>query len=308
MSETLFSATLATAKLITPVVDSEATSDGAAGKTTLVDANFPFTTGGGSAPPDDYYNFGTVWFVTCSSASVANQGDTRVISDYELGTSPAVTFTFAAADAVTKDGDLYSVSDWTYPRFVLRQGVSYILSEIGGEDLQYSDAAYITVANQMNYDLPTGKFNIKRVEIASNTSAPYDYVTVPKAEWYVINNDLFFTEFQQPTVAGYRIRLTYNVPLTALDSDDDALPDQYDINWIKWGAAAYCMRWKVEQMRGQDPDKIAMFQESIARAERNAARYRPQLNNLPEPNEGSAWTLGGTVDYVGEPGKVRVYS
>ena len=67
---TLASATLDLARLIGEVVDSTATDDGAAGKTSLIDTNFPKRDSAGDLPANDYYNYGTIWFLDCTSTGI----------------------------------------------------------------------------------------------------------------------------------------------------------------------------------------------------------------------------------------------
>ena len=70
-----------------------------------------------------------------------------------------------------------------------------VLGEIDGEDLQ--NATLTTVADQMTYDLPSGVYNVHRVEVARNTSSPYDYRIIDRGKWREINDDIAMAEGYQ---------------------------------------------------------------------------------------------------------------
>jgi hypothetical protein len=299
---TLATATLEIAKLLANVVEGASSNDGLADKTTLIDTAFGYTLDGVNKPPDSFYNGGTIWFRSVTGLT----GTTALITGYVRTTG---VFTFPAAGARATAGTLYSVADRQYPRYILRQAANAAIQEIGGEDLQYSDATYVTVADQEEYDLPTGKYGVKRVEIATSTSDPYGYREVGEGHWREMNDDIIFTPGHIPSAAGYRIRLTYNVALSEVTTDTGTFPDLYDINWIKWAGAAYCLGWRIGQMRGSDPDEIARLGEALNRAEAAARRFRPKLGNMPHDPQSSVWAVPDTRNStrdVGEPGKVRL--
>lgn len=297
MSETLFSATRAIAKFIpgNVVVDGAATSDGAAGKTTLVD-NAAWFVSPTTLPADDYFNGGTIWFIDQVTGS-ANDGYTAIITDYSSSTG---TYTFAAINAQTKTGDTYSASNRMYPRFILRQAVNYALADIGGEDLY--NTATTTVADQMNYDLPSGVYNILRVEQATSTSSPYGYV--PLNHWREINDDIFFEDGYQPSSTGYILRLTYRIPFAELTADTSALPDLADMNWVKWCGVAYCLRWKLGLTDG-DERVQSFLEEALLNAEKMARQHRPKMRQIPRGHEHAKWG-GGVISTDSDVDSVRI--
>lgn len=304
MAETLASATREIAKLLPGphiYIQSAATADGAAGKTTLVDTSAWFVSPT-TLPADDYFNGGTLWLIDAVTGT-SNDGDTRIITDYVSSTG---TYTFAAADAQVLTGDTYAACPRFYPRFILRQAVNHVLAEVGGEDL-YS-ISLTTVADQMAYDLPTGVYNVKRLEIATADSSPYYYVAIDPGKWREINDDIVFKDGEQPTTTGDIIRLTYRVPFAELTTDAGTLPDLVDMNWVKWAGVAYCLRWKLGMTAYDEPIVREMLAESITRAELNAQKYRPKVQQMPADWPHSPWANHGYQNYIGEPGKVRVRS
>ena len=287
MSETLASATRAVAKLLPHphiYVEGAATGSGAVGKTTLVDSAAWFVSPT-TLPPDDYFNGGTIWFIDAVTGT-SNDGDTAIITDY---TSSTGTYTFAAIDAQTLTGDTYAACPRFYPRFILRQAVNHALSEVGGEDLQ--NTSLTSVANQMTYDLPAGVYNVQRVEVATSTATPYDYITLN--HWREINDDISFDEHHQLTTAGFTIRLTYRVPFADLTTDAGALPDLVDMNWIKWAGAAYCLRWRYSVET--DEEIRNRLVEALTNAEKMADRFRPKMQQMQRDWPHSAWDTGWSV-------------
>ncbi len=293
---TLFSATLEVAKLIPGNIVVEGAATGTGSTTTLADTAAWFVSPT-TLPADDYFNGGTIWFKDMTTE--ASENKTGLITDYVSSTG---VFTFSPALTVTtvKD-DTYAASNRMYPRFILRQAVNHALGEVGGEDLQ--NTSLTSVADQMTYDLPTGVYNVMRVEVATSTSTPYNYVELN--HWRELNDDIAFEEGHQLGTAGYKIRLTYRVPFAELTTDAGTIADLVDLNWIRWAGVAYCLRWKYG-LTGKDEDVREFLKEALDDAEKMASRFRPKMRHLPRQHEHSAWSGGVTVDNIGEPDKVRL--
>jgi hypothetical protein len=309
MAETLFSATLAVARMIPGniVVDGVATGDGNANKLTLVDSAAWFINQS-TLPSDDYYKGGTIWFRDLTTA--IDEHHAYIITGYTKSTG---TYTYTPALSVkTVTNDVYSASNGHYPRFILRQAVNAALAEVGGEDLV--NTATTTVADQMTYDLPSGVYNIQRVEVATSLTSPYGYMVLPANTWREMNDDIYFVDGYQPTSTSYILRLTYRVPFTELTTDYGSthgtvdstclLPDLADMNWIKWAGVAYCLRWKLG-VTGKDEDIRDFLAEALKEAEKMANRYRPKMQQMSRDWPHSAWDIGGinaeidsTVDHV----------
>ena len=274
MSETLASATLKLAKILTHVVSGTA-SGGTT--TTLVDSDFPWQNSGGVVPADDHYNGGTIWFT-----SGDNDGITEMITDWAKTTK---TFTFATLSDAIVSGVKYSACNMKYPRYILQEAINYALSNIGDVPQLYTNAAFITVADQINYDLPSGVYNVLKVEIARSTSTPYDFVE--HKHWREIEDDIYFDENSQPSEDDYPIRLTYCVPPTSLTADSSAISDYIHIDRLKWEAAVYALRWKL-QMTGGDEQVIAtVLQEALAMAE--AMKHKHPVKHIMKSPHVAFW-------------------
>ena len=229
---TLFSATLDLAKILGSVMESTSTSGT---PTTLIDTAMPRT-----PPPNDAYNYGTIWFKTGDL-----EGKTAVVTDWDLG-----TFKFTFADMTdAAPGERYAFLDRDYPRDVLRQAVNTALQTIGRVLDVYTNATFVTVANQEDYTLPTDVYNVRQVELATSASAPYYYQK--HYHWSEIDGVIRFKSGYAPTHAGDLIRLTYAIQPDELDDDADEISDYVHPDLLKWTAAVNALMWKQPAMGEQ---------------------------------------------------------
>lgn len=242
---TLYSATLDLAKILGNVIESVTTGIGTT--TTLVDAALPRT-----PPPDDAYNYGTLWFISGALA-----GKTAVVTDWTKTTG---TYTFAAQTAAPGSGIRYAYCDKDWPRDILRQAVNMALQTIGSVTTQYTDATFITVQNQMAYTLPAGVYNVKRVEVATSLTEPYDYSICHN--WTETPTQIIFHEGFQIVRDGYLIRLTYEPAPAELSEDDDVIDNRIHPDLLKWTAAVNAWMWKEPNMG--DPNTLARQRLSFA--------------------------------------------
>lgn len=297
---TLASATLDVARIVTDVVEGVATGGSSV---SLTDASFPrYQTIGSTnlAPSEDTYNGGTIWF-----NSGANSGYSAIITNSSQSASIGQVFTFAVQSSNCAAADRYAVSDREYPRDLLRQSVNVAISECGAVDQRYENASYVTVADQMTYDLPAGVYNVKAVHIATSTASPYYFV--PWNNWREIGDDIRFDEFTMPGVAGYRIALYYNVHSAELTSDTGTVSNYIDTNWLKWNGAVHALRWKMIQTGGDDPTARDRLNEALVKAETKASQYRPLLGEMQQDiHLGGYFTAGPDTTYVSEVGTVRL--
>lgn len=289
---TLSSAALDIARIVTRVIEGTATGGST---TTLIDTAFAYKPDRVNVPADDYYNGGTIWFLSGSL-----NGKSAVVADWARATQ---TVTFATQTA-SASGAQYAICDLTYPRYVLWQAVNDALANIGGED-KYN-ISRTTVADQMSYDLPGGVYNVLKLEIATSKSAPYRYVEIPAQLWHEMGDAINFAEGRQPTMPGYIIRLTYRTPLATLSADSGVVPRLYDPNLVKWMGAAYCYRWRYQQVKQDEPTAAQFLQEAMAQAQQMAARYMPKLQRARRAWEHSAFDLSNAPSNDPGPGLVRL--
>ena len=288
MSNTLFDATLALAKILPwNVVESSATGGAT---TTLIDTGFPWyiTVGAtNSLPPDDYYNGGTLFFKSHTHPTLSKT--TAIVTDWVSATT---TFTYVAVSDAPHAGDTYAVVPRDYPRNVLRRCVNQALADIGGELLY--NVATTTVSDQMSFDLPSGVYNVKTIEIACSSTSPYGYIE--HHHWHEVNDDIYFDEGTQPGVTGNIIRIGYQVPLSELTADTSALPDQYNMDMVVWTAAVHALRWKMGMTHDDEPWLKEKFNEALAQSMRYQNLYMKEITRKPRAHQYSVWAGREPVD------------
>jgi len=255
MAETLASATLALARLITDVSEGIATSGSA---TTVAD------TSAYNPDPDDYWNNGTIWLLAGSGTGL-NTGKSAIISDYDV-TGTTGTWTFATLTALCAAGDRYAVAAPDYPRQILRQAVNQAISAIG--NIPQQDITVPTVANQERYTLPATVWNVKAVQMASSTASPYYYV--PQNHWEEINGYIYFKTGCEPATTGYILRIWYEAPAAELTTDTGAVSNYIHIERLKWEAAVHALYWRLGKVGTDEPIINAKLALAKSEAQRMA--------------------------------------
>lgn len=285
---TLQSATLEVAKIITSVQGPEVATGGSA--TTIIN------TGSYNPYADDYWNNGTIWVMSGNNA-----GKSAIITDWVQSTE---TWTFPTMTLLCAAADVYYVANKDYPQQILRQGVNVALQSISG--LDYEDATLTTVADQMDYALPSGVYNVKRVEVAANTSAPYDYDVVDGAYWRTVGTNISLAEGHQFTSTGYYIRLTYNIPSTAITTDAGTIPDAVAIDWLKWAAAVHCLRWRMGRTKEDEPSVKEALALAMAEEAKAASIHQVRKGNIMRTPQYGPFAGDDEADYTFVPGTVRI--
>jgi len=275
LNHTLYAVLYALSKKL-GIIEREGVSTGGT-TATLIDTSFAHAT----KYNDDIFNQGTIFFRTGAISYTS-----AVITDWSQS---AFQWTFATQPAAPSTTTRYSVTLSKFPRWILIQGVNEALSDLPGVMKEYSDASYVTVADQMDYDLPTSIQNtIRKVEVATSKTSPYEYVE--HKNWTIINDQLSFEEYSQPDYSDYRIRLTYEEHPNPVSSDADSIPGYIDIDWLAWEAAANILAWKVEQTGGADEHYSAKYNQAIVMAQQYRKRYQQFIPKLPLSAKVSKWS------------------
>jgi hypothetical protein len=215
-SNTLGNMLLRTAECLKGLRYSISTGDGTS--TTLVDTAMD--------EPDGFFDGGTIFFL-----SGTLEGLTARVSDWDATTH---TFTFTEQASVPGGDCEYAVMNSQYPREGLIAAINGALSELGDYPMIYENAAFITVADQEEYTLPLGVFNIKKVFIATSTTDPYEYQE--NFGWLENSGTLVF-DMDTPGDSGYRIKLYYEAPHNRVTQDSDDIQDTIHPDLLAWTAA-----------------------------------------------------------------------
>lgn len=245
------------------------TSNGTGSTTTLVDSRM-------TIEPDNFFNGGTIWF-----KSGALDGKTAVITDFD---SSSGTFTFPTQTAIVASGISYSVASPMYSREDLVSAINQALTTLGPLPTIYDDVAFITVADQEEYTLPTGVCNIKKVLIATSLVAPYNYSE--NNGWFENNGSLFF-DMDIPSTADFLIRLYYEAPHAEVNLDADAITDALHPDLVIWTAAVNALLNRAGVAENSEPFTKEML--AFAQQQRQIMTIRHKVNHWQRPSRLSGW-------------------
>jgi hypothetical protein len=249
---TLFDATLALARILGNVRNSTTTAAGSA--TTIVDST--------RTEPADFWNDGTIWIT-----SGTDIGKSRKITDWALS---GTTFTVPTMTSAPGSGVTYSVIVGDWPQDKLWEFINAALREMG--DVPQVNTATTTVAEQEAYTLPAGVYNVQRVEVATQTGAPYYYQPY-HGVWEEMNGSLYFKSGKEPADSGYILRLTYLGAHATMDADDDTISNYAHLDRLAWTAAVFAWRWRLQMAKQDEPLYTQFYSEAVARAEREKMKH-----------------------------------
>jgi hypothetical protein len=231
---TVFEATLRAAELCKHVRRGAATGGST---TTLVDS-------GASDRPDDYYNGGTLWFITGYNA-----GKSAIITDFVSATG---TFHHANPGAANDASNTYAALPATFTKEGLIAALNAALADYG----HYPSAVEVpaTGADSYNYPIGVDHTRIYRVEViaAGETRA------APHFWWTAVGTQLVFD--QNPPAAGDTIRIySYaNPPRLVLDNDD-RIPSSVDLARLAWLTVYYACLPRMQEGENSDPTLKELF-------------------------------------------------
>lgn len=243
---TLVQAMLSAAKEVCPVFSSAATGGTTS---TLVDTALLFQ-------PEEY--IGGTLFVT----SGTNNGLCKRIVSLNEGT---ITFTPAVSAAIIAT-DAYSIVPPTFKRESLKNAVLRAL--VSNKYLQI-DTSLTTTASTEIYALPSGVSDIRRVEIASSATQPYNYV---KHFWWQEVGGNLYLDANLPS-AGMKIRLWYVAPHAEI-AESGTINAAIDLEFLKWTSVVNLWREHVQIVERDNPIATDMLNE--AKQNEATARVKAQ--------------------------------
>lgn len=245
---TLFTATLELAKVLGYVLSSVATADAGNGLGLIDSARV--------TEPENFWNSGTLWITSGSQA-----GNSRKVRSFLQYIGLFNWLEPLPGQVVT--GSSYSVINGDWPKEMLIQFINQALQDMG--DVPAIDTSLTTTINTARYALPSGVYNIKRVEIEENVSSAYPYIRW--LNWQEINGYLEF-DLQYPE-AGRKIRLTYEAKHATVNSDASIISNYVDLRLLVWSAAVHAWRWRLQRVGG---DRQPIFSQMMSEAVQNRDR------------------------------------
>jgi hypothetical protein len=264
MTQTLASAVLATARMLTNVLESSATSGSA---TTLIDGNYPGRSN--VVPEDDWYNGGTVHHLSGSRSG------SSIVTDWVKSSK---TFTFATGTAVVAT-NRYAAYNADYPRDVLRAKVNSALE--GMPSIPQVDATLITVADQEAYTLPSGVYDVREIAVENDGANLIYYVD--ERRWRERNGKIYFDAGYYPDLKwgdGQTIRLWYYAKHAELTSDSSTISDYIATEWLQLEAAIRALEWRIRLDRGEDGDVAFMYNQFKKDLKMVRAEHRNKIPRL----------------------------
>jgi len=214
---TLNDALVALARYVLPIQEGAATS----GAVTYLADNV-------RVAADEQFNNGVIFFLTGTFA-----GTYAVVTDYDVATGK---FTFASVSgAGIATGTLYMACALISGANLYHMigAINQALASIG--DVLDEDTTLTTVDTQESYDLPTGVFNVQKLEIARSTDEPYNWDN--HSHFKEINDDLRIPYQYACLGTGYPMRLTYLAPHSTLDGATDPISNNVNKEWLKLQSA-----------------------------------------------------------------------
>jgi hypothetical protein len=282
MSFTLGEAKLEVARLITRVVDSEATS----GNTnTLYDNSFPWHVDEHNHPPqDDHYNGGTL---IMRSGDNINQA--RVVYDWTRAGSRTGEVVVEAYSNSIAEGDTYSIWDRDYPNWMLEQNINSAYQALN--KIPQYNYALSTLANSEEYSLPSGVYNVMVLEAddeADNTTDPRGWV--PHRHWYEVDGKIRLKTGFHYTTSGRSIRLTYATRASRLAADTNTFSDLIHPDVIVSDAAVRVLRERFGFGGNLDRSEVpGLLTEMIERAK--GAREEHPIPKVRKSQQFSSWMV-----------------
>lgn len=224
---TLAQLTLRLARIVTDVLDGEATTGATTSLTDTVNL----------VQNNQYWDRGTLWILSGTHA-----GKVLAVTGY---VSNKLSFASLGATAIAA-GNRYAVARAIYPYQVLVSKLHAALDEtyVIADGSPVAPTADITGDGEtLSFALPAGVSRLARVEIEDTTTTPA--TRSPSHHWEERDGYILF----QPGYAPwdeYTIHPYYRTAHTAMTLATDTLSTQINAEWLVWKAAEYVLYWGVQ--------------------------------------------------------------
>lgn len=204
---------------------------------------------------------GTLWLLDCAQASL--EGLVLTITGHDKNT---VSFT-TLPQTVTAN-DTYALLDgMKFMRSHLEAAVNLAVAALDEFTQYYTDAAFVTVANQQDYTLPTGIQNIVGVEIARSKTTPYKFRE--HRGWRELADGTLRFRRRIPPLDDFLIRLAYNSKHARLEAVTDEINAGVNPTRLTYEAAVWAWTKYIERVDELAADDQAPMYLNAATAEMN---------------------------------------
>jgi hypothetical protein len=219
----------------------------------------------------EYWTGGTLWIMS----------GTQIGSCVRIASYVDNTMTFSALSGAIVAGVEYYALPKEFTLDAIRNAIQASMGEVG--EYLAIDESLTTDTDDEVYTLPSGVYNIYRVEIASSDDNPYNYQT--NYYWKEVNGYLNFMPSKKPGTDGYKIRLWYKKQHASVFDPSDDIDTAIDRNWLKWAAVVHVLRNSIA-VKGKDKAiSIDLLNQAITKeAEYRNRQVRANMSlSTPDP-------------------------
>jgi len=220
----------------------------------------------------EYWKGGTIWI-----KSGDHDGKVYSIKSFAGNTiTIPVTLTSSIVAGVE-----YFVLPPDYPFDTIRHAIQSALRDLG--DVISTNATLVTDPDAESYLLPSGVYNIFRVEIATSDTEPYGYY--PNYYWKELNGTLYFLPGKKPGTDGFKIRLWYKAPHAEVFEYSDVISDSVDSTWLTWAGVAGVLRNTIAVTGKDKAVNIDLLNQAMVREQelRNRQNKKNMIIVAPDP-------------------------
>lgn len=221
---TLAEATLELAKIMNPVYEGTATSGSLV---YIADMNMPIQQG--------EFDGGTLWMTSGSSSGLSG-----VVKSHAQN---KLTLSAAMSGSVIDTGDDYAVADDTFPRYMLVQAIKNVLRMT---DIPEIDTTHTATDGECTL---TGISNVRRVLVDGDINY----------YWKEVDGKIIFDD--EDTEGD--LTIYYLKHANTVTSDTDTIDPAVSLDYLLWSAAVYLWRWRLQQIKKDDPTAAEMAAEAL---------------------------------------------
>lgn len=194
------------------------------------------------------------------TAKVATTNDTSINVAIANGTCAGLTASPTSTTITAGVRGRYAVARGLIPYYQLRLAVNAALENVKISAVDSS----LTLDDEDLLTLPAGVRDVYQVEFAeADGTQPYPVTNYREQDGKLI--------FDRERTADM-VRIFYRTTPAALSEDSDTLPDEINLTWLVWAAAANALRWA---MRMYQADPVYKFGEFMNEALKNESQQRP---------------------------------
>lgn len=230
---TLADISLSVARIVTP----ENITSGAAttGATTSLTDTVNLT------QQNSYFDKGILWI-----RSGTHSGKVLLVTSH---LSNKLSFAVLSPATAIAAGDLYAVARPIYP---YEQIKSAIMQALDDTHVEGEDATLIGDGETLEFNLPSGVWDVKRVRIEHATEADDFSIST---HWKEQSGKIKFDYGYAPD-DDYLIRLYYRDQHPALTTYSSEIDSEINTNWLKYKAAEYLLLWGMGVYKGATEYRI----------------------------------------------------